>query len=369
MDAVAQAAINHLETVLEGYLPAVTAASITRNLMVIPKRIKPLGIGGYVGKHDDPEAEIYGRFLEAQAEIRVLENSSDLDRINDELNGLMTALLATDRETLRGDGIFKLDLQSLTPPDSDNSNARVATFDIQCEHQLIPSEAGGRIDFITLKDLLNPADGKAEFIANIDAGLLGGLPDPLADFLPLTDTNVNGSSPPANWSYNAAEGRIEQINQARGGGLSATQPRKAGAQLLLRPEGTPAPQQHLVFSFDFDADNRHGIGCVLRRQDSENFYYFLVSEANDYQIFGKKIAGSWSFLDSGGRSSHTDIEFSARQRLQVIVLENRFLAYLDERLICEGEDASLGDAGEVGLLTHRNDAAYFYAVDLVKLNT
>jgi hypothetical protein len=368
MDAIAQAAISHLETVLQGYLPAVSTASITRDLLVVPKRIKPLGIGGYVGKHKNPEAEIYGRYLEALAEIRVFENSSNLDSINDEMSVLMTALLSTDRETLRSDGIFRLDLQSLTPPDSDNRNARIATFDIRCEHQQIPVEAGSRIDFITLRDMLNPANGAADFIVNVDASQLGGLPDPLADFLPLTDTDVNGASPPANWNVNAAQNRIEQLNQVRGGGLTDTQPRKAGAQLLVRPGGTPVPLRHAALGFDFDAGSPHGIGCVMRWQNSENYYYFLISEASDFQVFGKKIAGNWSYLDSGGRSNRTNIDFSNRQRLQVVVLENRFIAYLDENLICEGRDESLPDAGEAGLLTHQNNAAHFYAIDLVKLN-
>lgn len=318
--------------------------------------------------HDQPEAETYGRRVEAQAEIRVVESANDLTSINTEISGLMTALLSTDRETLRTDGIFKLNLQSLTQPDTDNGNSRVATFDISCEHQLLPAEAGDTIDNIVIRDLLDPANGRAEFISNLDAGQMGGLPDPLVDFLALTDSDVNATSPLADWSVNAVEGRIEQLNNVRGGGRTSAQPRKAGAQLLLRPEGTPVPLQHLVLGFEFSADLPHGIGCVLRWQDSENYYYFLISETHNYQIFGKKIAGSWSFLDVGGQSTHDDIDFSQRQRLQVVVLENRFLAYLDEGLICEGQDDSLAQAGEAGLLAHSNDAAYFYTIDLVKLN-
>lgn len=336
--------------------------------MIIPRRIKPLGIGGYVGMHDQPEAEIYGRRVEAQAEIRVVESGSDLSSINTEISGLMTALLSTDRETLRNDGIIKLNLQSLTPPDIDNGNSRVATFDISCEHQLLPSESGDTIDDVVIRDLLDPANGRAEFISNLDAGQMASLPDPLVDFLPLTDSDVNASSPLAAWSVNAAEGRIEQLNNVRGGGRTSAQPRKAGAQLLVRPGGVPIPLQHLVLGFEFSADSPHGIGCVLRWQDSENYYYFLISEANNYQIFGKKVAGSWSFLDVGGQSVHDSIDFSQRRRLQVVALENRFLAYLDDSLICEGQDDSLAQAGEAGLLAHSNNAAFFYTIDLVKLN-
>ena len=367
MDVIAQAAITHLQTVLAGYLPAVSANSITRDLMVIPKRIKPLGIGGYVGMHDDPEAEIFGRFVEAEAEIRVSENSSNLTTINNEINGLMTALLSTDRETLRTDGIFQLDLQSLTPPDSENKNARVATFEVRCEYQQIPVDPGGMIDEIAVKDLLNPANGRARFIANIAADQLAGLPDPLVDFFPLTDTAINVSSASAAWAVNGAEGRIEQTNNVNGGGQTLAQAKKAGAQLLVRPGGVVTPVQHLVLGIDLSSGSQDGIGCVLRWQDSENYYYFLISQANNYQVFGKKIAGTWSFLDTDGLSNHTDINLTERHRLQIVVLESRFQAYLDERLICSGEDNSLEDAGEAGLLAHGNNAAFFYEVDLVKL--
>ncbi|WP_020408684.1 hypothetical protein [Hahella ganghwensis] len=367
MDLIAQAAINHLQTVLAGYLPAVSAASITRDLLVIPKRIKPLGIGGYVGMHDDPEAEIYGRFLEAEAEIRVSENSSNLSTINNEISGLTTAILSTDRETLRSDGIYKLDLDYLSPPDSDNKNARVATFNIQCEYQQIPVDPGGMIDDIVIRNLLNPANGRASFIANIDATQLSDLADPLIDFHPLTDTDINASSPNANWNVNGAEERIEQLNNVRGGGLTLAQPRKAGAQLLIRPAGLETPVQHLALSIRLSTDSQEGIGCVMRWQDSENYYYFLISQANNYQVFGKKIAGVWSFLESGGQSAHDNIDLSERQHLQVVVLENQFKAYLNEQLICEGEDNSIDNAGEAGLLTHGNNAAYFHEIDLVKL--
>lgn len=368
MDIVAQAALAHLQTVLTGYLPAPSAASIDRNLLILPRKIKPLGIGGYVGMHDNPHAEVFGRFVEADAEIRVSESNQDLATINSEIGGVLNSLLTTDRETLRTDGIYKLHLASLSPPDTDNRNARVATFAIDYEFQQLPGDAGGTIDTIDIRDLLNPANGRAEFIVNIDASSLAALADPLQDFQPLTDTDINQNSASANWVYNSAALRIEQLNNVRGGGLTAATARKAGAQLLVRPGGVVTPLQHLVVGVDTSTDSGEGIGCVFRWQDIDNFYFFLISQSNNYQMFGKKLNGAWSFMDGGGLSGLTTLDLSARQRLQVFALHNRFQAYLDGRLICEASDDSLAGAGEAGFLAHGNNAAYLHAVDLVKLN-
>jgi len=367
MDSISLAAVSHLETVLTGYLPAVSSGSVNRDVFIVPKRIKPLGLGAYVGMHDDPSAEIYGRSVEATAEFRISRNGNDLSAINTEISSLTTALLATDRSTLRNDGIFILKLDDLSSPTAvGNENARTATFTIHYEYQDIPTEAGGIIDEIVLKDLLNPSEGSAKFLVNMDARLLDGLVDPLADFLSVTDTNINASSPAADWAYNSPERRIEQRNATRGGGLNMNNSRKAGAQLILQPGGNPLTIRNGAVRIELSSPDPDGIGCVFRWQDVENFYYFLMSERNDYQIFGKKVGGSFSFLDEGGQSTLDTLQLSNPQNLQVVALENRFQAYLNDQLICEGVDGALANAGQVGFLTHGNSAGHFYGVDVVE---
>ena len=366
MDVISQAALSHLQSVIAGYLPAISSGSIDRNLLITPTHIKPLGIGGYIGINPDPEAEIYGRFMIVQAEVRISDNDQNLGKINDEVSGVVSNLLATDRVTLREDGIFKLDLDTLSPPDPDR-NDRVALFRIHCEYLQIPIETEGKIDEVVIKQILNPANGRTRFLTNIHTASLAGLPDPLIDFLPLTDTDINNTSPNADWVFSGAENRIEQRNAVRGGGLTLAQARKAGAQLLIRPGGNPVPVQHAALSIRLNSASEDGIGCVLRWQDSENYYYFLISQANNYQVFGKKVAGVWSFLESDGQSNLDTIDLSQPQNLLVVVLQNTFRAYLNETLICAGEDTSLTEAGETGLLTHGNNAAFFYEIDLVQL--
>jgi hypothetical protein len=367
MDLISQAAVSHLETVLTGYLPPVSSGSVNRDVLIVPKRIKPLGLGAYVGMHDDPSAEIYGRSVEATAEFRISRKGNDLSAINSEISSLTTALLATDRSTLRNDGIYILKLDELSSPTAvGNGNARTATFTIHYEYQDIPSQAGGVIDEIVLKDLLNPSDGPAGFLVNMDARLLDGLVDPLADFLSVTDTNINVSSPAANWVYNSPEKRIEQRNATRGGSLSLNNSRKAGAQLILQPGGNPLAIKNGAIRIKLSSTDPDGIGCVFRWQDVENFYYFLMSDRNDYQIFGKKVGGSFSFLAEGGQSNLDTIQLDDPHELRVIALGDRFQAYLNDQLVCEGVDGALADAGQMGFLSHGNSAAFFYGMDVIE---
>lgn len=367
MDLIAQAALAHIETVLSGYLPAVSASSLNRDLLVLPRRIKPLGIGNYVGPEEASGADLQGRLVEAEAEIRVSANNQNLGNINSEIQGVTSSLLTTDRETLRSDGIFTLELSSLSPPDTANRNTRVALFRVRYEYFQPPAESSGLIDHIVLRDLLNPADGEARFVANLHGPSLAQLAAPLQDFVALTDPDINASSPAANWQFNATEQRIEQLHNVRGGGLTNAAPRKAGAQLLIRPGGVATPVRNSVLVLQLESASPDGIGCVLRWQDSENFYYFLISQRHDYQVFGKKVAGNWSFLEEDGVGDVTGIDLSTPQTLKVVALASEFSAYLNDSLVCRGRDRSIGTAGDAGLLTHGNNGGRCYAVDLVEL--
>jgi len=57
-DEIAQEALQALRSVVASYLPPVVPPLVTRELLVIAKAIKPLGIGGYVGPHLPVNSEI-----------------------------------------------------------------------------------------------------------------------------------------------------------------------------------------------------------------------------------------------------------------------------------------------------------------------
>ena len=366
MDAISQSALVNLQTILDGYLPSATSPNVERDLLVIPKNIKPVGIGGYIGLHANPMDEIFGRHVSADAEISIGATNNNASLIADEINSISATLATLGRETLRGDGIYFLNLTSLSEPGNANENTRRLHLSVEYEYQQIPTEAGGTIATIDLRDYLNPTDGRADFIASLDTSTLGQLADPLVDFMPLTDPNVNVSSPSENWQYNAGQARIEQTAAVRGGGLTLNNPRKAGAQLLYVPQGRALSLANGIICSSMSTNQDDGIGFVFRWQDIDNFYYFLLSQNNNYQIFGKKIAGTFEFLTSSGISEIPDLSLSTPQRICLYCEGSTFTATLNDRVIVSGSDTDLA-SGEVGWLTHGNNAAFFHTLDIVRL--
>lgn len=366
MDAISQSALASLETVLSGYLPATTAANIERDLIIIPQEVKPTGIGGYIGLNNSPVDEIYGRYIRADAEINIGATNNNSALITTEINSLTSTLATLGRETLRTDGVYFLKITSLSPAGQDNGNSRTLTVSVHYEYQEIPVDAGETINRIDYREYLNPTDNSASVIASLDFSTLTPLPDPLVDFLPLADTDVIASSPSENWAYNSVEQRIEQTNAVRGGGASLASARKAGAQLLYVPQGRALSLGNGIMTSTMSTNQNDGIGFVFRWQDIDNFYFFLISTSQNYQIFGKKVAGTWSFLEQGGIGEQLDLNLASPTAISIEFYDNHLTAKIDDTIISSGTDSDL-ISGEVGLLTHINSAAFFHTLDIVRL--
>jgi len=380
-DDIAQEALVTLRNVISSYLPAGVPASVTRDLFVIPKSIKPLGIGGYVGAHlppasDVPDADLRGCAVVAQAEITFSATAAtvaNISNINTAIDQSTTALLTNDRATLRGDGIQRLQLQSLSPPFSpspiagDASVFRSAIFDIRFEFVPTPAQTQGVIETLRFNTLLSGADGPAQFIANMNFADLAALANPLLQFAPVTDPAIDNGSPSANWVFNTGAGRIEQRNNVHGGALTATEARKAGAQLLIQPVQKPLAIKNGAFTIDFESGSPDGVGLVLRRTDDNNFYFFVTSARHNYQLFGKKVAGNFAFMNHGGLREGASFAINARQQLRVVAYDDQFEAWFGETRTLTAQDKDIAAMGQVGLLTHGNDAAFFYGIDIVKL--
>jgi len=371
-DEIAQEALQALRSVVASYLPPVVPPLVTRELLVIAKAIKPLGIGGYVGPHlpvnsEIPDGDLLGRAVVAQAEITFTAGANNLANINTAIDQSTTALLTNDRATLRGDGIYRLELQQLTPPSGSDAISRSAVFDIRFEFVRPPSQSQGIIETVRLNTLLSGFDGRAQFIANIDFSDLAALPIPLLDFASVTDPDIDVGSETAGWTFNPVTKRIEQRNAVRGGVLTAAQAQKAGAQLLVQPGQRPLAIRNGVFSTEFESSSPDGVGMVFRWIDADNFYFFLASARHGYQMFGKKVAGNFAFLLQGGLRQDLGFEINTRQQLRVVANGSSFEAWFGESRTLSGEDSSLPAKGQVGLLTHGNDAAFFYGVDVASI--
>jgi len=371
-DEIAQEALLTLRNVISSYLPPVVPATVTRDLFVIPKSIKPLGIGGYVGAHlpptsEIPDGDLLGCTVVAQAEITFAASAANIGNINTAIDQSTTALLTNDRATLRGDGIYRLQLQSLSPLTGDASVFRSAIFDIRFEFVQPPAQSQGIIETLHFNTLLSSADGAAQFIANVNFADLAADVNPLQQFVAVTDPAIDNGSASANWVFNAGAGRIEQLNNVHGGVLTAAQARKAGAQLLIQPRQKPLAIKNGVFTTDFESTSPDGIGLVFRWTDNNNFYFFLTSSRHNYQLFGKKIAGNFAFMNQGGLREDLGFELNARQQLRVVANGDQFEAWFGETRTLTAQDAGITAKGQVGLLAHGNNAAFFHGVDIVKL--
>lgn len=371
-DEIAQAALLTLKNVISSYLPQTVPPTVTRDLFVIPKSIKPLGIGGYVGAHLPPASEIAdgdlrGCTVVAQAEITFAASAANIGSINTAIDQSTTALLTNDRATLRGDGIQRLQLQALSPVTGEGSIFRSAIFDIRFEFVPLPAQSQGIIETLRFNTLLSSADGPAQFVANMNFADLAADANPLLQFVSVTDPAINNGSASASWVFNAGAGRIEQLNTVRGGVLTVSEAKKAGAQLLVQPAQKPLAISNGVFTTEFESNSRDGIGLVFRWTDENNFYFFLASSRHNYQLFGKKIAGNFDFMDVGGLREDLGFDINTRQQMRVVANGNQFEAWFGEARTLTAKDEGISAKGQLGLLAHGNNAAFFYGIDIVKL--
>jgi hypothetical protein len=105
MDATSVEALSALRTSVLALLPAVADPALQPSVVIQPLTISPLGLGGFVGVHDDPVGDIVGRRVEAIALVGVKAPADGLDAA---VAGAITALLAADRATLLGHGLLRI---------------------------------------------------------------------------------------------------------------------------------------------------------------------------------------------------------------------------------------------------------------------
>jgi hypothetical protein len=356
MDALAELALSALDTTVAGLLPA-EAPGLNRQVRVLPLNIRPAGVGGYIGTHPDPRGNIFARRMQALVEVSI--SGGQDAAASAYLGEVARSLLAQDRAELRRKGIQRLRLKSepLAP--------RSAQFELSYEYLHLPTSSEGVIDSLDLNLDLNLTPYRARHVWDLATRTLASAAQPLADFLIADDPEVNPSSPPSQWTYNAGPARIEQNAQTRGGGLTLAQPKKAGAQLLWRPGGKALEPARFIAATEFETTRQDGIGLVFARASENDYWYFLASQRHGYHVFGRKRgAGNYSFI---GAPAGAGVPLNTRHTLTVIAFDRTLIAALDgSRTLEVGTDEPL-TAGELGFLTHGNDGARFYRARLIEL--
>lgn len=357
MDSIAVEAIAALETALAGLMPVPVPAGLTRKLRVLTQRIRPCGLGGYVGMHQGPTAALYGRRLSARVEVQVSgDAAADPGAYAASLTG---QVLAQTRADLALQGIQRLSGSAGADP------GQVA-FDVDFEYIHVPVAGEGVISTLDLGVFNNVTPYRAVPRFDFDAVALAADAAPLGQFFALDDPDLDLGSPAGDWAFlTAPTPRIAQRHTTHGGAPALADARKAGTQLLWRPGGVALALSRAVMQFDFSSASGAGLGCVFGRRGADDFWFFLASQANGYHVFGRRKPGLWQLL---GTPASTGFALGARHQLCVGFYDKSLYAELDgDRTLTLDAAPEAVLAGELGLLTHGNDAAAFFGGRLLEL--
>ena len=140
-DVLAQDALAALDSAIAGLLPSAVPGGMTRTVRIEPSRIRPLGLGGYVGNHISPAAGQYGRRVQARVSVGVTGGNDTAARSY--IVGLGSELLSLSRTERLARGVQRLDR---VPVD----DARALAFDVDFEFISTPSTGEGVITDLVL---------------------------------------------------------------------------------------------------------------------------------------------------------------------------------------------------------------------------
>ena len=362
MDSISSEALVGLKTVLEGMIPVVANPALQPTLLFNTTHISPVGLGGFIAMNTDPAGSIYGRRIETDVAITV--KASNENQLNTAVENLTQQYLTQDRQTLVQNGLYRLQLQDIGPVTTkgQGNNAisvQDVNFKVLYEYLKLPQAAEGVMDEIPLDFDLDLSESGATFLINT------GFDSHSLELFDVVDDPLATQGAPSNWLYNDTDSRIEQRANIRGGGLTAT-PNKAGTYLLLKQTAQRPLVENFIVSADVESGDPDGIGFVFRFQDTDNFYYYLMSSRHDYRLMGKKVDGTFSLLDTGGLDDTQGYDTDTPYQVKLVVQGSRFNVLINGEAALQGQDSSLAAAGRVGLACHANNQAYFYRIKVVK---
>jgi hypothetical protein len=361
MDVPIADAIQALNLAVAGLLPPPASPQLAPDVLINPVKSHLSGIGGYVGLHPEPNGQIHARKLRAQIVIRVKANSiGDLGAAE---STVTNALLGANQNNLRSQGIYRISRDTVfgTTYEQDDGLAvpagRDIRFDVDFEYRQLPDAPEGSIDILALDLMLRTTDGKATLLYGGDFAS-----DPLAAFASVDDSPV--SNGPSVWAFNAALGRVEQTSSISGGS-NPFNASKRGACLVLRNALVERPPADLVLHAELGADSG-GIGLVFNFVDADNFYFFLMSQPTPYRFLGKKIAGDFAFLDSGGQDNGNAYD-PGEHRIRLIQQGGEISLSLDGTTILTARENAPPPVGSVGFLARSCPTARFQSLRWIGL--
>lgn len=351
-DAVSAEALQALETAVTALLPAAVPQGLARQMRIRARSVRLLGVGGYVGLHHEPDAALYGRRIAARVDVDV--SGGNDAAAQGYVASLAGQVLCASRAETAQRGIHRI-------RGAEASGARSAAFDIDFEYVPVPAAGEGVIETLALETLSNVTPYRTQLVADFAGASLAVAAEPLADFAPFTDADA---APAGAWSVSAtAPAAIVQTAASVGGPLDLADAQKAGTMLLWRPRGVALDLPRFVCSLVFGSTSPDGVGIVFHRRAADDYAFFLASQRHGYHLFGRRTPAGWEAIASSALGFAAT---GAAQRLVVIAYDGQLVAELDGRRTLVAATAPAA-GGELGLLTHGNDAARFTAGRLMKL--
>ena len=359
MDPLNAEALTGLTAALESLLPASADPALAPDLSVSPTRFATTGLNGFVGFNHQPEGEILGRRVKANAVVGV--KTKTLDALNGAVAGVSASIVGALRGDLRRLGILDVGVSGLGPqtppaPGPKGVARQEVTFDVSYEFLKLPTASSGVIASVPLDVDLSRDNDPRTLIAE-EFG-----PQSLADF-DVVDDPAAGSNTPSHWEFDAAGQRIRQTSSIFGG-TAAVNANKPGTYLVLRATPSRPAVADFILRAELESDGDQGIGVVFRFQDAANFYFFVANQNKGYRLLGKKVGGSFQQVALDATKSFT---VAAVTRLKVVAVGPDLQVFLDDAPALAGTDSSLPDPGRVGLLAYRNPQALFYGIELVAI--
>jgi hypothetical protein len=330
---------------------------------VIPERVTPTGLGGYVGHNPDPVGDVVGRRV--QGRLIVTVRAANLAGIAPAAQAASTALLGSSAAELRGQGILRLAIDDLgdTSISGEGQNqiaSRDLGFSVLFEHLNLPVASEGVIE--TVPQLIETGSTERGGTVLLSEEFMAASLNRFEIF----DDPLATQGQPSEWVYNPTEHRIEQLRNIRGGTNTPT-PSKPGTYLVLRTTPTLPAVRDFVMSTELSSDDVDTIGLVFRFQDVENFMFLVLDARTGFRMLARKLAGTFEALDPPAVVNVEGFTVGQIHSVRIVAQGEAFRVHVDGELTLEASDDSLPLAGRVGFLARANTAAHFYRLDLTEL--
>ena len=136
MDEISSEALSSLNTVVNALFAGIAPAPVVD---ILPVKISPTGLGGFVALHEDPVGDRIGRQIDAQ--VRVLVSGNSPAAVITAANAVNQAVLSLSRLEMAQRGILRAGVDTSVPLPTEE-NTRLLGFRLIYEFIKDPEEAG-----------------------------------------------------------------------------------------------------------------------------------------------------------------------------------------------------------------------------------